>query len=72
MSDYPMTDAEAHRIVNALLYELDGRRGFKVIGEIREDAETYREMHQTLKTVVQEASVKAKVRHDYFSPPEAE
>lgn len=71
--DYPMTDAEAQRIVNAVLHELDGRRGFKVIVEIRnEDPPTYRELHDTLQTVVKEAFVRAKERHDYFSPPEAE
>ena len=42
-----MEKEEAERIVNAIFSELEGRGGFDILNLIRDDTETYDEMHAT-------------------------
>ena len=62
-----MTEDQAQNIVNALLSELEGRRGFDIINEVQDDKEVYVEMYATLTDRVQEAfSSDASPHHSRF------
>ena len=50
-----MTRRDAQNIVNAILQDLEGRRGFGVIGLVKDDTEVYEAMYGELTDVVLEA-----------------